>query len=111
MRGSVGSLFKIDGGDGDPSFFDQAFTARRVEESWFSGTLPRGEAYLLRIESGNLSGEYIAITSRIVASLKDQLENNNWISVVIHFIRDPGVGFSPTLESAEAVGMAAIEAL
>jgi hypothetical protein len=111
MRGAVGSRFRIDRGDGDPSFFYHPFIARRVDEDWFPGLLPRGPAYLLKIENGQRAGQYIAITSRVVASLEEQLRDSRWISVVIHLIKNPGDHFSPTLEGADAVGMAAIEAI
>jgi hypothetical protein len=111
VRGAVGQLFKIDKGDGDPSFFNHPFVARRIEEDWFSGILYRGPAFLLKVESGMRTGQYIAITSRAVASLENQLEESRWISVVVHLIKRPGEEFLPTLESADAVGMAAIEAI
>ncbi|HMI20791.1 MAG TPA: hypothetical protein VK533_14740 [Sphingomonas sp.] len=111
MRGEIGSTFKIDGGDGDQDFFPSPMIARRVSEPWFGGTLPRGQAYLLQLANGKHIGEYVAVTSRQVASLSDQLANGPWASVVVHRILQPGEGFSPTVEAAPAIGMAIIEAL
>ncbi|MBO9581162.1 MAG: hypothetical protein J7498_09760 [Sphingobium sp.] len=111
MRGQVGSIFRIDGGDGDQEFFGRTALARRVSEPWFTGTLPRGEAYLLQLTGGEYADEYIAVTSRQAASLSDQLKIGPWISVIVHRLADPGVGFVPTLESAPAIGMAVLEVL
>ncbi|MEG3148853.1 hypothetical protein U1769_03055 [Sphingomonas sp. ZT3P38] len=111
MRGEIGSTFKIDGGDGDQDFFGQPMIGLRVSEPWFTSTFPRGEAYPLRLISGRYVGEYVAITSRQVASLSDQLANSPWISVVVHRLLRPGEGFSATIETAPAIGMAAVEAL
>lgn len=110
MRGQIGSTFKIDGGGGDQDFFGLPMTARRVSEPWFGDTLPRGEAYLLRLTSGKYVGDYIAVTSRQAASLSDQLAETPWVSVVVHRLLSPGEDFRPTLEAAPAIGMAVIEA-
>jgi len=109
MRGQIGSIFVIDGGDGDQDFFGSPMTARRVAPAWFTGILPRGEAYLLRISGGKYAGEYVAITSRLVESLSDQLRRSKWVSVVVHHVLEPGEGFRPTFESVPAIGMAAVQ--
>jgi hypothetical protein len=104
MRGDIGSTWIVDGGDGDQTVFGERLVARRVQEPWFGGELPRGEAYLLQVEDGRLSGTYLAFTSRQTASLSEQLERGPWVRVVVHTINKPGSDFE-----ADAVGMAAVE--
>ncbi|QNA85208.1 hypothetical protein G4G27_15280 [Sphingomonas sp. So64.6b] len=111
MRGQINAIFRIDGGDGDQDFFGLSMLARRVSEPWFGGILLGEEAYLLLLISGRHAGEYIAVTSRQVASLSDQLANGPLASVVVHRLLQPGGNFAPTQESTPANGMAAIEAL
>ncbi|MET0308942.1 MAG: hypothetical protein ABW023_09580 [Sphingomonas sp.] len=111
MPGEVGSSFRIDSGDGDPDFFRYPITARRVSETWFSDTLPRGEAFLLLVTGGQLHGEYLAITSRQARSLSSQLSEGPWVSVVVHRVLRPGDGFESDPQSLVAVGMAVAEAV
>jgi hypothetical protein len=104
-------IFRIDGGDGDQDYFSNPFLAESVQETWFDGRLPRGDAILLRAVSGKFSGSYLAITSRTDKSLEWQMENGNWISVVLHKVTKIGSDYQKDLESVQAVGMAAIEIL
>lgn len=103
--------FRFDGGDGDQSYFSEPFLAERVIEPWFPSTIRRGSAYLVKVKSGVHRGEYLALTSRVVASLADQLKVGNYLSVVVHTVRDPGPGFVASAERVPAIGMAVIEAL
>jgi precorrin-6x reductase len=111
MRGDIGQLFEIDGGDGDQEFFGKKIMARRVHAEWFPERLPRGKAFLLKVESGAATGSFIAFTSRTTSSLEDQIASENWISVVVHKIENPGPGFPPKLEAARAVGMAVVRVI
>ncbi len=103
--------FRFDGGDGDQSYFSESFFAEQVTEQWFPSAIERGLAYLLKIRTGSHRGEYLAITSRVVASLEEQLEVRDYLSVVVHQVRDPGPGFVANAERLPAIGMAVIEAL
>lgn len=103
--------FRFDGGDGDQSYFAQPFIAQRVIEPWFPPSIERGPAYLLKIMTGIHRGEYLAITSRVLASLEEQLSIRSYLSVVVHQVLDPGPGFVASAERLPAIGMAAIEAL
>jgi hypothetical protein len=103
--------FRFDGGDGDQSYFAESFLAERVVEPWFPSIIERGPAYLVKIKTGAHCGEYLALTSRVVASLEEQLNARNYLSVVVHAVRDPGPDFVATAERLPAIGMAAIEAL
>jgi hypothetical protein len=103
--------FRFNGGDGDQGYFSESFLAEKVFEPWFPSKIERGPAYLLKVITGSHCGEYLAITSRMVASLEDQLEVRDYLSVVVHQVRDPGPGFVASAERLPAIGMAAIEAL
>lgn len=103
--------FRIDGGDGDQNYFSEPFIAELVVESWFPPAIERGPAYLLKVKTGNHCGEYLAVTSRMLSSLEDQLKTRDYISVVVHKVRDPGPGFIASADKLPAIGMAAIEAI
>lgn len=111
MRGDLGSVFRIDGGDGDQGYLGHLMMARRVSESWFPHEIWSQPAYLLRVEGGRHDGLYVAITSRWTISLEAQLENQDWISVVVHVIDVSGPDFRTTEKPSRAIGMAAIQAL
>lgn len=110
-RNPKGARFKIAGGDRDQTFFSHRMIARRVDEPWFSGFLNRGPAYLLKIEDGPFKGQYLAITSRWVASLEEQISSNAWVSAVVHRILEPGSGYAETEQNTPAIGMAALKVL
>jgi len=99
----------FDGGDGDQGYLGSPFTAVRVYEPWFPDRVRRGPAWLVRIGSGAHEGEFLALTSRVVASLDEQLEIRDYLSVVVHVVKQPGPGFSETEENLPAIGMAAVE--
>jgi hypothetical protein len=103
--------FHFDGGDGDQSYFSESFIAELVTEPWFPSAIERGPAYLVKIKTGSHHGEYLALTSRMVASLEEQLKVRDYLSVVVHRVRDPGPGFVASAVSLPAIGMAAIKAL
>jgi len=74
--------------------------------------LPRGPDFLLVAETGDFKGKYFAITSKLVASIPEQLSESDWVSVVVHEIRRPGPAFRPdSLEDDYAFAMAVIERL
>ena len=102
---------KFSGGDGDQSYFGEPFVTERVTEDWFPGVLEGGGAWLVRIVDGRHRGEYLALTSRVLASLEDQMKVRNFLSVVVQVIRHPGNGFRETAASAPAIGMTAVEVL
>jgi hypothetical protein len=104
-------LFQFDGGDGDQDYFAKSFVAERVIESWFPSKIERGHAYLVKVLSGDHLGEYLALTSRVIASLDDQLRARNYLSVVVHAVCNPGPGFIASAERLPAIGMAAIKAV
>jgi hypothetical protein len=102
--------FRFVGGDGDPSFFgEMPFVAQRVDRVWFPRVLSRGEAFLLEVEDGKFASRYLAITSRLVASLSEQVASEKYVSVVAHLLSNTGEGFSDAPDNVDAVGMATIE--
>ena len=108
----LGVKFRMDGGDGDRTFFDEPMDLKVVAEPWFSGLLPRGKAYLLVAQDGKFIGKYFAITSRQVATIPEQLEWGKLVSVVVHEVKNPGSEFrTDSLVDARAFGMAVIERL
>lgn len=103
--------FRFDGGDGDQNWFGESFLAEQVKVPWFPPTIADEPAYLLKVLTGHHRGEFIAITSRVVASLEEQLRVRDFISVVVHIVLDPGPGFRADGEHLTSIGMAAIEAI
>jgi len=99
------------GGDGDQSYFGERFEAEQVDEDWFPGILKRGSAWLVRIVSGNHCGEYLALTSRVNASLEEQMAVRNHLSVVVQVLTAPGPGFVENEITAPAIGMTVVEVL
>lgn len=103
--------FLFEGGDGDRAYFDNSFVAELVKESWFPSEIPRGKAYLAHILTGAHKGEYLALTSRVEASLEEQLSVRDYLSVVVHSVRNPGAGFVAEDENLPAIGMAAVKVI
>jgi hypothetical protein len=106
-----GERFRIDGGDGDQAFFSQPQILRLTEAAWFPSRVRRGEALLFVVEGGQNSGEYIALTTRVMASLVDQIRDHGWASGVVHRIRNPTPSFDGSERDADPIGMAFIERL
>ena len=104
-------ILKFVGGDGDQRYFAESFLVEKVEENWFPAKLKRGPAWLVKILDGSHRGEYLALTSRVIASLEEQLAVRNMLSVVVQTIRNPGFDLTETEISMPAIGMAAIEVI
>ena len=57
--------FRIDGGDGDQSYFSAPLNMVLADASWFPYEVPEfGEALLFTIDGGLHDGEYIVVTAR-----------------------------------------------
>jgi hypothetical protein len=102
-------LFRIDGGDGDQNFFGTPLILERTQTRWFHGKVLRGEAMLFIVVGGKFAGEYVALTSRTMDKLDDQLSRYGWASVVVHRIRNPTTTFNGSEEDADPVGMSFVE--
>ena len=100
---------RLDGGDGDQSYFSNPLELEVVERDWFKPETPRGRAKLVKVLFGPHSGKYIALTSRVLTSIDDQLAERKNASVVVNVVRKPGPGFEPTLSHLDAVGMAFVD--
>jgi hypothetical protein len=101
--------FVFDGGDGDQRYLGDPFIAERVFEPWFPKQIYDGEAYLALILTGAHKDEYLALTSRMVASLEEQLRVRDYLSVVVHLVRNPGPDFTADAGNLPAIGMAAVK--
>lgn len=99
----------FNGADGDPDYFGEPFLAERVEEDWFPGELERGPAWLVRILTGRHAGEFLALTSRLNASLEDQMEVRDMLSVVVQLVRETGSRFVETEKTMPPIAMAVVE--
>jgi hypothetical protein len=99
------------GGDGDQAYFGEPFVAERVEEVWFPKRLERGPAWLVRILDGRHLGEYLALTSRVQASLEEQMAIRDMLSVVVQRVKEPGLGLTETEATMPAIGMTAVDVL
>ncbi len=78
--------FLIDKGDGDQTFFGTLKELVLVEESWFPDKIWRGKAYLFIIKNGSFKGRYVALTSRVLSSIPDQIDTNGVASVIVHLL-------------------------
>lgn len=107
----LGTRFRFAGGDGDQSYFAEPFLTERVIEPWFPSNIERGPAYLVKVLTGAHRGEYLALTSRVLATLEEQSATRGYLSVVVHVVCDPGPGFVASPERLPAIGMAAVEVL
>lgn len=101
--------YKIDGGDGDQSYFSAPLILELAVEAWFNGELRRGDAELFRVKHGQHKGTYVALTSRVLESIESQLERHNIASVVVHIIRNPTASFDGSDKDADPIGMSAVE--
>ncbi len=104
-------IFRINGGDGDQSFFGRPFLIETCDEDWFDEDTPRGKGILVRIISGDNLGLYLVITSKVTASIEYQVSRGNWASVIVHTIAETGKKFEASLDNVNAIGMAAIQRL
>ena len=82
----LGRRFRMTDGDGDRTYFNVPTTLLVVARPWFPDKIQGEEALLLEAEDGAHAGSFFAITSHQVASMTDQLDFANWISVVIHTV-------------------------
>jgi hypothetical protein len=99
----------LTGGDGDQSYLGTPIELQIVEREWFIEETLRGRATLAQILEGSHRGKYVALTSRVLASIGDQLAEQGSASVVINVVRHPGPEYRPTLDNLDAVGMGFIE--
>ncbi len=74
----------IDIGDGDQDFFGALKKLKPVEESWFPNKIWKDRAYLFIVQNGSFKGRYVALTSRVLTPIPDQLAANGVASVVVH---------------------------
>lgn len=105
----IGELCEIPGGDGEPDFFIIPRRIRLTEADWFPGRLIRGEALLFLVEGGGkYGGKYVALTTRVLAPLRDQLVSYGNASVVVHLINNPTSSFDGSERDADPFGMAVV---
>ena len=96
------------GGDGDQSYLSARSELEVVERDWFQPETPRGRAKLVIVVSGPRVGKYFALSSKVVASIDDQLAEGNHASVVVSVVSNPGLGFRPKV-NLDAIGMAVVK--
>lgn len=101
-------IFKIDGGDGDQAFFEPGYWVETGSAPWFDPAFPRGQALLLRAITGIHAGRYLAITSRVPASIDEQIASRGMASVILHTIEHAGDAFAADTDAVRAVGMTVI---
>lgn len=94
------------GGDGDQACLAGRPVAETVEGAWFSGMTPRARALLVRLTIGPHAGAYLALTSRIVDDLSEQIDRGDYLDAVVHAVRNPGPGFDASMENLPAAGRA-----
>lgn len=101
--------YKINGGDGDQSFFGEEKVLKVISTSWFDGFIWGQEAYLFEIEGGSMNGNFVAVTSRWEMSVTDQLIKNGIASVVVHLIQKRSQSSSPNNYDIDSIGMSVLE--
>lgn len=98
-----GDKFFLNGGDGNQSFFAEPKTIKFSSLDWTPRITGFSDAYIFEILNGNLSGQFIALTSRWVMTLPEQIKSNNGASVIVHgWPAEPG---------SRGIGMSYIEKL
>jgi len=98
------------GGDGASSFFIKPRELVLTEATWFTGSISDfGEALLFLVEGGEYSGEYIALSSRSLARLTEQIADFGWASVVVHRITNPTASFDGGRKDSIAIGMSFVQ--
>ncbi len=109
---SLGDRFVIAGGDGDQDFLNEPQTLVLTTAEWFpdftcmSG---KGPAMLFKIDGGRWSGRYLALSSRVQASLVSQFATHGLASTVVQLILDPDASFDPSSgRSIDALAMAVV---
>jgi hypothetical protein len=103
-------LLKFIGGDGDQSYMRNGDVAEVVSREWFSGTIHDSPALLVKMKTGDRSGEYLGFTSVYVASLESQIEEG-FAGVVVHALENRRPNPVVTDESWNAVGKAALHVI
>ena len=98
------------GGDGDPVFFGKPRVLVLTKASWFPDSISDyGEALLFHVEGGEHSEEFVALTSRSLARLPEQIADFGWASVIVHRIKNPTASFDGGRLDSLAIGMSFIE--
>jgi hypothetical protein len=105
----AGKRLVLNGGDGDQSWFSVPVELEAVEREWFNPETSRGRGCLVQVVSGQHTGKYIALTSKILAPIDDQLAELKQAMVVVNVVRRPGPNFRPDVYGLDAVGMGVVE--
>ena len=96
------------GGDGEQAWFGAPIELEKVDRGWFNSHTERGQGTLVQVVSGPHAGKYIALTSKVTASIEDQLASLGQASVVVNVIRR-AANFRPGIYGLDAVGMGFVE--
>jgi hypothetical protein len=108
-RSAMSKTYRLLDGDGDQTYLGSPKLLRPVKRDWFNGRLVRGDAMLFQIVEGEFKGDYVALTARTRANLREWLDKKGWASVVVQWISNPSSTFSENDEEAPPVGMTVVE--
>jgi len=104
-----GNLYRIAMGDGDQKFFGTPKSIRRADAEWFSNNVPGfGEAMLFVVVDGNYKDKYVALTSKTLARVEEELAAYQHASVVVHLINNPTRSFGENDSDFTPIGMAVV---
>ena len=77
----------IDGGDGGGGFFSEKRHLKPVSQDWFPGEINGRKADLYEVIGDHSKYTYVALTSRVTATMEEQMQFNQGASVVVHEIK------------------------
>ena len=105
---SSGDRFYMLVGDGDPDFFNNVKYLTLVEVNWFDGRIRDKDALLFRIDDGNYSGRYVALSARSTESIISLINQHGYSSVIVHLIHNPTSSFDENSNDRVAIGMSMV---
>jgi hypothetical protein len=105
----VGDRLRTPGGDGDQAFFARLGIQRLTEPDWVPGKISGwGRPCCLSLKVENFPVNTVALTTKSVTGIADQISRRGSAGVVLHSIKNP-VSFDGSSRDADAIGMAVSE--
>jgi uncharacterized protein YaiL (DUF2058 family) len=101
----------LNGGDGDQSYFSTSTVLEEVQREWFDDNTVRGPAKLVRLLNGPHAGEYAALTSRVLASIDEQLVERHTASIILNVVKRRAPTDEDTPYVLDSIGMGIVEVM
>ncbi|KAF0180740.1 MAG: hypothetical protein FD160_1702 [Caulobacteraceae bacterium] len=98
--------YLLEDGDGFPWFMHLKHKLRVTEEPWFSGYARGQPAKLFVVLGPEHAGRYVALESRLTATLEVQMSFCGVASVVVNLVENPTTTYGQNpMQDVIAVGM------